>query len=204
MAKVRQSLGFIGGYIPWIVFWVVASPQTWEWAVLAAFVSAVVIAIPERREVGLKLMDYANILVFGIFTLCAIFLDRADLDWLEEYSMTLSTFLLAAIVLGSLAVDPFTAQYARDDVPKEYWDTPNFVHINRVLTAVWGLAFVLMGILSLIGERSDSSDTNAIFQWVIPIAILLLAFKFTKAYPDRYTAEHAQPQAPAAAPPPAS
>lgn len=196
MSKVRQSLGFLIGFAPWIIFWVVASPNTWEWAAVAALVAAVGFAIPQARvQGGLRLMDYANVAVFGVFTLCAIFLDRGDLDWLEDYSMSISTFALAAIVLGSLAIDPFTAQYARDDVPPEDWDTPAFKHINRVLTLIWGATFVALGVCSLIGERSASVDTNGLFQWVIPIALLVAAIKFTAAYPDRYTA-NAQPAPP--------
>jgi hypothetical protein len=190
MGQLRQGLGFIVGFLPWLIFWVVASPNSWEWAALAAFIASLVLAVPEAKTKGLKMIDYANIGVFAVFTLCAIFLDRTDLDWLEDYSMTISTFALAAIVLGSLAFDPFTAQYARDDVPEELWHTPTFVHINRTLTLLWGAVFIVFALCSLVGERSDSTDTNAIFQWVIPIAVLVVAIKFTKAYPDRYKAAH--------------
>jgi len=190
MDKLRQGLGFILAFLPWVVFWVVASPNTWEWAALAAFIAALIVAIPEAKQSGLKMMDYANIGVFGIFTLCAIFLDRQDLSWLEDYSMTISSFALAVIVLGSLSFDPFTAQYARDEVPEELWTSPTFLAINRTLTLVWGVVFLVMGICSLFGERADSADTNAIFQWVIPIAVVLLAIRFTRTYPDRYKAAH--------------
>ena len=190
MDRIRQSLGFVIAFLPWVIFWVVASPNTWEWAAVAAFVAALILAVPEAKGRGLKLMDYANIGVFGIFTLCAIFLDRTDLDWLEDYSMTISSLALALIVLGSLAVEPFTSQYARESAPEEVWNTPAFIAINRTLTLLWGVVFLIMTICSLIGERSDSVDTNAIFQWVIPIAIVVVAIRFTKAYPDRYMDAH--------------
>ena len=190
MDRIRQSLGFVIAFLPWVIFWVVASPNTWEWAAVAAFLAALILAIPEVKGSGLKLMDYANIGVFGIFTLCAIFLDRSDLDWLEDYSMTISSLALALIVLGSLAVEPFTMQYARESAPEEVWNTPAFIAINRTLTLMWGVVFLVMTICSLIGERSDSIDTNAIFQWVIPIVVVVLAIKFTKTYPDRYMDAH--------------
>jgi hypothetical protein len=34
----------------------------------------------------------------------------------------------------------FTEQFARESAPKEYWGSPTFKKINRVLSAGWGAA----------------------------------------------------------------
>src|SRR5215213_5872589 len=52
---------------------------------------------------------------------------------------------LLAIVLVSMAVGrPFTLQYARERVAPEFWDRPDFIRANYVISAVWALAFAVM------------------------------------------------------------
>jgi len=170
------------GFVPWIIFWVFASPASWEYAALAALIAAIVLAVPDARGHKLKVLDVTTIVFFGVFSVLALFLDRADLDWLEDYSQAISSGVLAVIVLGSLAFVPFTEQYARDSAPREVWDTPLFKQVNRTLTLVWGLVFAASAILGVIAQNVDSGQDW--FNWIIPIALIVIAFKFTARYPD--------------------
>ncbi|XKH34867.1 phytoene desaturase family protein [Azospirillum doebereinerae] len=38
---------------------------------------------------------------------------------------------------------PFTLQYARDGWPRDLWNHPQFVAVNRAMTALWGMLFLL-------------------------------------------------------------
>jgi hypothetical protein len=171
------------GFAPWIIFWVVAAPSTWEYATLGALIAAVILAVPDAQHRRLKLLDVATIGFFAVFSLLAVFLDAADLDWLEDYSQAISSGVLAVLVLGSLAFVPFTEQYARESTPREVWDTPLFKQVNRVLTAVWGLVFAISAILGVIAQNVDSGQDW--LNWIIPIALIVGAFKFTARYPDQ-------------------
>jgi uncharacterized membrane protein len=52
---------------------------------------------------------------------------------------------LFAIALVSLLVgQPFTLQYARESVPKEFWTAPLFITTNQRITAAWAAAFAVM------------------------------------------------------------
>ncbi|MBB2963382.1 hypothetical protein [Methylobacterium sp. R2-1] len=52
---------------------------------------------------------------------------------------------LLLIVLASLAVGrPFTLQYAREGAPREVWDNPRFLAINRSISLVWATAFAVL------------------------------------------------------------
>ena len=52
---------------------------------------------------------------------------------------------LLVIVLVSLAIGmPFTLQYARESVPKEFWTVPLFITTNQRITAAWAAAFAVM------------------------------------------------------------
>lgn len=173
------------GFAPWIIFWVVASPSTWEWAALSALVTAVILAVPSAERGSLKILDVGSIAFFGILAVLAVFLDRHDLDWLEDYSQAISSGALAVIALGSLAVMPFTEQYARESAPREVWNTPGFKRTNFVLTAAWGGVFLVSAVLGVIAEEVDSSTTRQWLNWVIPIALVVGAFKFTAWYADQ-------------------
>jgi hypothetical protein len=170
------------GFAPWIVFAVVASPSTWEFAALAALIAAVVLARPDFRHHDLKILDIAGMAFFAVLAVLALFLDRSDLSDVEKYAGVISSGALAIIALGSLAFTPFTEQYARDTTPREYWDSPLFKRINRNLTALWGVTFVAIAVLSYVAvEVEDGKDW---FNWILPLVLLVAMVKFTEWYPD--------------------
>jgi tryptophan-rich sensory protein len=179
------------GFVPWIIFWVVSSPSTWEWATLGALIAAVILAVPSAERGGLKILDIGTIAFFAVLSLLAIFLDRGDITWLEDYSQAISSGALAIIALGSLAVTPFTEQYARESTPREVWDTPRFKRTNFVLSAVWGAVFAVGAILGVIAQETDSSTAREWLNWIIPIALVIGGFKFTAWYAARARAHAA-------------
>ncbi|WP_406314256.1 hypothetical protein [Streptomyces sp. NBC_00118] len=170
-------------FAPWIIFDVVASPSTWEYAALAALVAAVVLNLPDLRRGSFKVLEVTGILFFGVMALLALFLDRQDMLWLETYAQVLSSAVIAAVALGSLAFVPFTEQYARESTPPEVWASPVFRHVNRVLTLVWGGVFVATAVLGLVALHTTSGADW--LNWVIPVVLLVLAARFTERYPDQ-------------------
>jgi len=171
------------GFVPWIIFWVVASPSSWEYASGGALLAALILLIPSPDRGSVKLLDIASIVFFGALTIAGLILDRDQLSWLEDYSQAISSGALAIVVLGSLAFVPFTEQYAREQAPREVWDSPLFKQINRMLTLVWGLVFAASAILGVIAQQLDSGTDW--LNWIIPIALIVGAFKFTTWYPDQ-------------------
>ncbi|MFD4602481.1 hypothetical protein ACFWPQ_31175 [Streptomyces sp. NPDC058464] len=171
-------------FAPWVIFGVVASPSTWEYAALAALIAAAVLSGKDMLRGRFFLLDMVAIVFFAVLCVLALALDRHELIWLETYAQVISSAVVALVALGSLLSDPFTAQYARHSVPREYWDSPVFKHVNTVLTAAWGAVFALMALSTwlaiLIPAGSDW------FDWVVPVALLVWAVKFTERYPDRY------------------
>lgn len=173
--------GVFLGFAPWIVFDVVASPSTWKYAALSALVTALVLNVPELRRGSLKVLEAAGVVFFAVVCVLGLVLGRQELLWLETYAQTLSNGVIAAVALGSLAFTPFTEQYARESVPRAYWHTPAFRRTNRVLTAVWGGVFLVTALLGLLALRVSSGADW--LNWVVPIALLVGAVRFTKWYP---------------------
>ncbi|MDO9711844.1 DUF3159 domain-containing protein [Paracraurococcus lichenis] len=94
---------------------------------------------------------------------------------------------LLLIVLASMAMRrPFTLQYAREQVPPEFWDAPEFVRTNYVITTVWALAFAVMVMAELALLTMPGLPPR------LGIAAIVLALigavKFTGWYPERVKA----------------
>jgi uncharacterized membrane protein len=169
-------------FVPWIIFDVVAGPSNWKYAALAALIAAVVLTVPELRHGGPKILDIVGIVFFGVMCLLGLFLDRGDLLWLETYAQTIANGVVAVVALGSLAFTPFTEQYAREQAPREVWGTPAFNRTNRVLTTVWGLVFAITAVLGVLAVH-DHGDSDWL-DWIIPIALLVIAVRVTRWYPE--------------------
>ena len=91
---------------------------------------------------------------------------------------------LLLIVLGSIAVrQPFTLQYAREQIAPELWDNPKFIRTNYIITGVWALAFVVMVVAELALLYVPGLPRRV---GVIAIVVALIgAVKFTGWYPER-------------------
>ncbi|RDJ19685.1 hypothetical protein DWF00_20900 [Bosea caraganae] len=91
---------------------------------------------------------------------------------------------LLLVVLISLAAGvPFTLQYAREQVPPEFWNAPEFKRTNVVITSVWAAAFAVI----------TGADAVLVFMSEVPrqvgvltiVAALVFATKFTGWYPKQ-------------------
>jgi hypothetical protein len=203
------------GFIPWIVFWVIASPSTWETATIAALLAAIFVmalsvdfrplaawATPEPGQpranfrVGLghlKLLDVATVVFFAAMSLAAVVTNRSDVTELDRYSQALSSGALGVIALGSIVFrHPFTVDYAREQAPPSVWHTPLFERINLVLTAAWSAVFLVCAGLGLLAEQHVAKGWRDWLNWYIPIALIFLAFRFTRWYPEQARALEAQ------------
>ncbi|MGW3356864.1 hypothetical protein ACWDFL_15790 [Streptomyces bungoensis] len=171
-------------FAPWIVFGVVASPSTWEYAALAALIAAVVLSGKDLLHGKFRILDAVGIVFFAVLSVLGLALNRGQLLWVETYAQVISSGVVAVVALGSLLVDPFTAQYARESTPREVWDSPVFLHINRVLTAAWGTVFALITVSTWSAVHFPSQDDW--LNWVIPVALLVWVVRFTARYPETY------------------
>ena len=194
-----NPLSLILGFLPLIAFSVLSgrvADNGAAWAAAVACGIAVVLLVVKRTWPP-KIMDTLQAVVFGVIAVVG-FVGGQDVDaWLFDWANGLTTLTLGVLILLFLPVMPFTEQYARESVPKEYWEEPTFRRINRNLSLAWGVAIVVMGLSSLavawLRSRADStSDANLLdlmLNWVVPIAVIVSMVRFTKSYPDKVRAE---------------
>ncbi len=168
------------GFAPWIIYAVVVKDVGWEVGATAGLLSSAILSYPSYERGALKILDYAGLIFFGALVILGLFLDRRELDWIEQYSSVIAMGAITVAVFGSLAFVPFTEQYARESAPEEIWDTPGFKQANRHLTIVWGAVFALIALDSLAQELLDSNA--ALLDWIIPVALIVGGFKYNAHY----------------------
>jgi len=123
-------------------------------------------------------LDTSSIVLFGVLAIYTGFVQRLSIP----ATRLAVDATLTGIILGSAIFrQPFTLQYAREQVPSDFWSTRLFIRTNYLLTGVWGIAFAV----------TSSADAAATFYpaWVsLPLAVgigmaaMVVAFLFTVRY----------------------
>ncbi|OZD17766.1 hypothetical protein CH253_04055 [Rhodococcus sp. 06-156-3C] len=183
------------GLAPWALFAILTErmgASAVGIAALLACVSSLALAFVGRSTSvargngGIKIIDAAGIVTFGIIAVLG-FLGNSSLnDALADFGRGGATFVLAAVMAVSVVTVPFTEQYARDSVDPQYWGTPRFHEKNKSISAMWaGVVFamavchVIAGALASSTEMTNNHPGNLLLNWVVPIALIVWAVKRT-------------------------
>jgi hypothetical protein len=203
----RLARGPFAGFIPWILFWVIGGPSTWETAAIAALLAAVLLTVlsietssaPAMARTGprpgglgglldlrrLKVLDVATIIFFAALVIVALVTSRQDVATLDQYSQALSSGALGLIALGSVVVGhPFTIDYAKEQAPPEVWHTAVFKKINLVLSLVWTAVFLICAGLGLASVHVHTKGWQDWLNWYIPIALIVIGIRLNTWYPN--------------------
>ncbi|MFJ3954050.1 hypothetical protein SLV14_006707 [Streptomyces sp. Je 1-4] len=176
------------GMSPWIAMSVIVGPGRFELAVAIALALAVALVIVGRiRRPGssFKILEIADVVFFAVMAIIGILASPGAYRWLENYAGEVANIALMAIALGSMACRvPFTLQYAREQVPREYWNEPRFLRTNYYITGAWGAAFAVAAIAGAYGDLVLRNSNNLWTGWIIQIGAIIAALQFTEWYPD--------------------
>jgi hypothetical protein len=192
-------------FAPWIIFWVVSGAGTWEVACVSALLAAVLLLVidmapaehptgPRLRFRAPKILDAGTVLFFLAFSILSIFVPRSALLVLEQYAQAISNAALGLIVLVPLLLGhPFTEAYAKESTPEAVWHLPAFHHTNLVISWVWCAVFAVCALLGLLAQASwVSPGLQNWLNYYLPIALVILAFRFDVWYPARVRARAIQ------------
>lgn len=137
------DMGYLRGFVPWIVFAAV-SPLGRQWGALGALVAGAGLLAQARRAgvaADAQILEVSTLLYFAALGALAF---AAPHSGLRPYTAALSFGWLAVTAWSTIAVRrPFTIGIARRNTPREFWHLPVFLRINTVITAVWAAAFTL-------------------------------------------------------------
>jgi hypothetical protein len=174
------------GFAPWIVMSVFEGPQRFELAAVLAFLCALTIgAVGAFVGMRPKLLDLAGILFFAPLIVVGLLVDESALRWLERWSGELSNVAIVLVALSTIALRrPFTLEYARETVDAKDRDSLMYMHINYTVAWVWTAVFLLTAIVGFIGDGPLHEPDNLWTNWLVQIALLILALRFTEWYPE--------------------
>ena len=88
---------------------------------------------------------------------------------------------------ASLALHPATEYYTRMHTRPNQWDTAPFRRLNTHLTILWGLAFALICLSHLAATIVNRPEGYTTLNWVIPVALAVIAAHRTRSWWDDYT-----------------
>jgi hypothetical protein len=191
-------LKVLAGFVPWIVFTLAAS-RFGAGAVGIACLLALVVAVglivrSTIRGESPKLLEVTGAVVFLALGIVAFAVPGTD-AFLAGYGRALAAVVLGVVIFATLPVMPFTEQYARESVPREYWHHPRFRSVNRRISAVWGAVIVAMAVSHAVAGVFDSPGAGAarpvdlVFNWVVPALLIWGAVAYTHRAQQGATAE---------------
>lgn len=162
------------GFLPWIAYPVAAALVDWRVAAATALAVAVMALLASVRSADTNMFGVAAVVFFAALTGFAFVYPTSDL---HRFVGALTPAALAVAALVSIAIgQPFTVPFAKRVAPREFWDTPMFMHINVVLSAVWATSFAAMAtvialVLALHPEAGGIIVIAQIAGFVIPMRI---------------------------------
>ena len=172
-------MNLVLGFVPFILFAVLMglSPDVALWAAFAAAFTLGMRSFLDTQV--LKTLDAGSTVLFGLLALYKGFV-QPSLSF-GSVLLAVDGGLLAIMIASLLWHEPFTLQYAREQVAKDEWDTALFLRTNYVVTGVWVAALALM----------TTADAAATFAAAISVTVaaaaglvaLAAALTFSLRYP---------------------
>jgi hypothetical protein len=128
--------------------------------------------------------------MFAVIAIIA-YASKSDDSWLHTCSGAGTGIVLGGVILLLLPFVPFTEQYARERVPRQRWSSPAFKKINRVLSGLWGIDLIALGLSRVAAEAIDrhtSSHTlpQVLLGLIVPVGILMYMLKYSRSIPKRF------------------
>jgi hypothetical protein len=173
------------GYVAWIVYALLAESGYWTSAGLIAAALMVVVVAIEYQCRAIKIMDCTSL---GYFVAETILVLSGNAGYLQRnhHHQTVVWGIFAMVAWITLAFGtPFTLQYTRAKTATAMWDHPDFLRMNRNMTAVWAVIFTLGSVL---GEVVRKYGHPQLFGLIVPTAAMVFGAAFSWLYPRRYGA----------------
>ncbi|KUI27571.1 hypothetical protein AU196_19505 [Mycobacterium sp. IS-1742] len=170
---------------------IVVGPGRFEEAASAALgLALLTLWVGKRRGVPVHALEAFGVAFFAVLVILGLVASEHAIESLALWAGELSNIALATFAIVTLLIRrPFTLAYAKDTAPPEHWDSPVFLRINYVISAVWAGAFVVSAAAGAYGDAVLGDNDNFWLGWILPLAALILAGAFTEFYPEHATGE---------------
>jgi hypothetical protein len=134
------AIKLLVAFSPWIAFWIIAGGHSPLRLKIGIFVAAAMIAVMGITRLHRGVILWAGVAFFSFALVAVVWLMNV---WvIHHLGILTSATLFVATFFSMLMGRPFTEDYARDHVPIELWNHPNFIRGCYTVTTAWGLIFL--------------------------------------------------------------
>ena len=165
--------------IPWIVFWVAASIDSF-WGSLVSMAVCVLLPVLMHRT---KVTLYDQISALGVGA-CSV----ALLAGAPPILVIPASYLLFGLIwtLSCFTKVPLTAHYSKNSYNGDAaLRNPIFMRTNRILTAAWGILYLITPVWTYFIMQTDAASLVGAINSVLPALMGVFTAWFQKWYPRR-------------------
>ncbi|KPK33000.1 MAG: hypothetical protein AMS24_02605 [Chlamydiae bacterium SM23_39] len=167
-------------WLPWISFSIISN-----FSVSSAIIVSIIFSLFSYSKLKKGFILEWTTLLF--LTSCFISMVIFKNDFFIRYKSIFAETTLASISWISILIKhPFTEQYAKLQVPKEYWNSFLFLRINKIMTAIFAIIFSLKTLISIYSFYNPKTFNFSIFFWLILCLQCIFVHKFPSWYKKRY------------------
>ena len=163
--------------IPWIVFWIAANMHAFWGSVISIFVCcSLPLLFYKNKKTVYDAISGALVSIFSILML---------MNLSAVIVMPLSYFAFGIMwSLSSCLKTPLSAEYSLNDYGGERaLQNPMFVKTNRILTAAWGILYLITAIWTYFIMRAGAGSYVGIINSILPAIMGIFTVWFQKWYP---------------------
>jgi uncharacterized membrane protein (UPF0136 family) len=176
-------MGILLAFAPFFIYVLVERLADVKAGLIAATVVSAALLVRDalRRDRSIKVLELGTLLLFGGLAAYAL---MAGATWsIPAVRLRVDTGLLLIVLISIVIRQPFTMQYAREQVSSDLWTSPQFLRTNYIITAVWAVAFAIMIAADLAMLYMPALPTRTAI--IVTILAIYGAFRFTAWYPHR-------------------
>jgi len=172
-------MNLIVGFVPFILYALLVRLSD-DLALWVAFAVAFALGMRSFLETRvLKTLDMGSMVLFGALALYKGFVEPGLTFGIEL--LLVDGSLLAILLASWLLYEPFTLQYAREQVSPQLWKSPAFLRTNAIVAGVWLTAFILMTVADI--AATVTSRISASSAMAAGLVALAGALTFSLSYP---------------------
>lgn len=183
---LKEVASFIIGFLPWILLLLLPT-DGWDplrRATAVCLIVALVLGWNALRR-GF-ILQWATV---GFFLFCAIAFYGFSWTWLAELMGIIANGFLAGVIwLTVLTGNPFTLQYAREELPRERWHEAGVIHVCQVIAIFWGTLLLVPTLFSVFRLLYPTA-LPAHFYFYLSLLCMAVGIGYTTIYRHKKRAE---------------
>ncbi len=174
---MKEILKLLLAFAPWFAFWFIAGHSIFrlQFAIVVAAILVVVMAAARLHRGAIL---WAGYLFFAFALISVVWLKNM---WAIRHMGILATgTLFVCAQLSILLGRPFTEDYARENLPRELWNSPSFIRGCFITTTAWSCVFLVNSLLNV--AKLIHHETPEWYFTVSEYGVIVIGIVFTNIY----------------------